>query len=229
MSASSTRISTVTSTSTPRSRTPDRILDVAERLVQVRGYNGFSYADVARELEITKASLHYHFPGKAELGEALISRYAARFVQALSEIDDEITGARAKLDAYVDIYSEVLSQGRMCLCGILAAEYETLPEPMRIAVTRFFDTNQSWLVAVLSQGQADSVLSVNGSLADASTMILSGLQGAMLICRTDGGCERFLSAANRLLDTLAASPSLSVAGRPAMAEQRQPPPPRLGG
>ena len=52
--------------------TAGRILDVAERLVQLRGFNGFSYADVAAELGITKASLHYHFPGKAELGEALI-------------------------------------------------------------------------------------------------------------------------------------------------------------
>ena len=48
--------------------TADRILDSAERLVQVRGFNAFSYADVARELGITKASLHYHFAGKAELG-----------------------------------------------------------------------------------------------------------------------------------------------------------------
>jgi len=47
---------------------------VAERLVQVRGFNGFSYADIAAELHITKASLHYHFATKADLGEALIAR-----------------------------------------------------------------------------------------------------------------------------------------------------------
>jgi hypothetical protein len=52
--------------------TTTRILDVAERLVQTRGHNGFSYADVASELGITRAALHYHYPGKAELGEALI-------------------------------------------------------------------------------------------------------------------------------------------------------------
>ena len=52
--------------------TAAEILDVAERLVQVRGFNGFSYGDVASELKITTAALHYHFAGKAELGEALI-------------------------------------------------------------------------------------------------------------------------------------------------------------
>ena len=55
--------------------TATRILDVAERLAQVRGFNGFSYADIAAEVGITKAALHYHFASKADLGEALISRY----------------------------------------------------------------------------------------------------------------------------------------------------------
>lgn len=178
------------------------MLDAAERLVQVRGYNGFSYADVAQQLQITKASLHYHFPGKAELGEALITRYAERFGEALDEIDREITSARGKLDAYVGIYSNVLADGRMCLCGILAAEYATLPPAMRDAVTRFFEGNEAWLITVLSAGQADGSLSVNGSLNTTSEVILSGLEGAMLIARTRGTSERFRAAATRLLDTL---------------------------
>ena len=71
-----------------KANTATRILDVAERLVQTRGFNGFSYADIAAELGITKASLHYHFAGKAELGEALIVRYGERFADALAAIDD---------------------------------------------------------------------------------------------------------------------------------------------
>src|SRR5271167_853168 len=88
--------------------TRTRILDVAERLVQVRGFNGFSYADVAAELSLTKASLHYHFPSKAELGEALIARYAERFARALADIDANLTHPPAKLDAYASLYAEVL-------------------------------------------------------------------------------------------------------------------------
>src|SRR2546425_1165151 len=63
--------------------TAQRILDVAERLVQTQGFNGFSYADIAAELGITKASLHYHFATKAALGSALITRYGAEFGRAL--------------------------------------------------------------------------------------------------------------------------------------------------
>ena len=179
--------------------TAERILDAAERLVQVRGYNGFSYADVAGELGITKASLHYHFRGKAELGEALIGRYAERFAGALSEIDAGDGDARSKLDAYARIYRDVLSEQRMCLCGMLAADYETLPEPMRAAVVRFFDENEAWLVGVLEEGRADGSLAVSGDTRDAAQAIVSGLEGALLVTRPYGDVARFEAAADRLV------------------------------
>src|ERR671929_772591 len=101
-----------------RTDTADRILDTAERLVQSRGFNGFSYADIAAELGVTKASLHYHFATKAELGEALMERYAARFGAALAEIEARPDDAAAKLAAYAELYASVLSDQRMCLCGM---------------------------------------------------------------------------------------------------------------
>ena len=140
--------------------TATRILDVAERLVQVRGFNGFSYGDVAAELKITKAALHYHFAGKAELGEALIVRYAARFADALVEVEEGRPDAPARLDAYADLYLDVLRQQRMCLCGMMAAEFETLPTPMQDALIRFFDENERWLGHVLEQGRKEGTLDV---------------------------------------------------------------------
>ena len=115
--------------------TASAILDVAERLVQTRGFNAFSYADVATELGITKPALHYHFPGKAELGQALLARYTTRFIDALEAIDAGTSSAASKLERYVDLYGRVLAQERMCLCGMLASDYDTLPKPMRQAVT----------------------------------------------------------------------------------------------
>jgi TetR/AcrR family transcriptional repressor of nem operon len=185
--------------------TASRILDVAERLVQVRGFNGFSYADVASELGVTKASLHYHYPGKAELGEALIARYGTRFAQALEAIDSDTGDALAKLQAYAAIYGDVLRDRRMCLCGMLAAEYGTLPTPMREAIVGFFDDNEAWLAGVLEQGQEEGVLRLDGATSDAAQTIVSGLEGAMLIARPYGDIARFEAAATRLLTSLAYS------------------------
>ena len=183
-------------------RTSERILDIAERLVQTRGFNNFSYADVAAELGITTASLHYHFRGKAELGQALITRYAERFAEALSEIDRDQANAYAKLDAYASLYASVLHGKRMCMCGILAAEYQTLPGPMRAAVIRFFDDNQRWLTDVLEQGLADNSLRFIGSADEIAQSILSTLQGAMLVSRPYGDMDRFRTTARHLLATL---------------------------
>jgi TetR/AcrR family transcriptional regulator, transcriptional repressor for nem operon len=183
--------------------TASRILDVAERLVQSRGFNGFSYADVATELGISKASLHYHFAGKAELGEALIRRYADRFAQALEEIDRGGADARRKLDAYAQLYADVLRKKRMCLCGMLAADYDTLPKPMRNAVIRFFDDNEVWLAGVLEQGNEEGSLHPGGSAREAAQAIVGGLEGAMLIARPYGEVRRFEAAATRLLQSLA--------------------------
>jgi TetR/AcrR family transcriptional regulator, transcriptional repressor for nem operon len=182
--------------------TPERILDIAERLVQLRGFNDFSYADVARELGITTASLHYHFPSKAELGQALITRYTERFLAALDQIDDDLGDAETKLKAYTGLYADVLRDHRMCMCGILAAEYQTLPEPMRDAVIRFFDENQKWLIDVLDQGRQDHTLKITDSTVEIAQSIISTLEGAMLVARPYDDLAIFNSAARRLLASL---------------------------
>jgi TetR/AcrR family transcriptional repressor of nem operon len=183
--------------------TAGRILDVAERLVQSRGFNGFSYADVADELGVTKASLHYHFPGKAELGEALITRYASRFAEALRQIDADCPDVPSKLAAYAALYAGVLQEQRMCLCGMMAADYATLPPAMRAAVLGFFDDNEAWLERVLERGAAEGTLHYEeGTAREQAQLIISTLEGAMLVARPYADPTRFQAAAKRLLASL---------------------------
>ena len=198
---------------TDRGDTATQILDVAERLVQVRGFNGFSYADVAVELKITKAALHYHFAGKAELGEALVARYAARFAEALAAVEERTAEASARLDAYADLYLDVLREQRMCLCGMMAAEYETLPSPMQDAVVRFFDENERWLTRVLEQGREEGTLTFPGPPQETARMIVSGLEGAMLVARPFGDVGRFENAARHLLSSLKTTPPRAAKSR----------------
>jgi TetR/AcrR family transcriptional regulator, transcriptional repressor for nem operon len=160
-----------------------RILDVAERLVQTRGFNGFSYADVAADLGMTKAALHYHFAGKAELGVALVERYAERFSLALDAIDSAGSEVPQKLESYADLYLGVLQDDRMCLCGMLAAEYRTLPEPMQERLRQFFDDNEQWLTRVLEEGRAAGTIELQGTPRETARMVVGSLEGAMLLAR----------------------------------------------
>lgn len=185
-----------------RTDTANQILDVAERLVQVRGFNAFSYADVAKEVHISTASLHYHFPSKSELGEALIARYANRFMAALGEIDEGVADHPRKLAAYVELYVGVLRNERMCLCGMLAAEHETLSAAMQSAVVKFFEKNEAWLAEVLQQGRDQGSLRFAGSPLEEARSIVSALEGAMLVARSFGDINRFQAVAGHLLTSL---------------------------
>lgn len=185
--------------------TSQQILDVAQNLVQKRGFNAFSYADVAKALKVTNASLHYHFPSKADLGHSLIARYEDRFLQALTAIDAGGGTMTDRLHGFVGIYADVLAASHMCLCGMLAAEFETLPRPMQSALDHFFEATEAWLEAVLAQGRRDAEFSFDEPAREVAQFVISTLEGAMILARSQGSPARFRTAAKRLLAGLARS------------------------
>ena len=182
--------------------TAERILDVAERLAQTRGFNGFSYADIATEVAIAKPSLHYHFASKAELGRALIDRYKVVFSEALRVIHEQSRDAVEKLKRYVALYDDVIRQDRLCLCGMFAAEYSTLPKPMQQELRGFFDTNKNWLAAVLDDGLNSGELCFRGTPQERAELLVAGLEGAMLVARSYNDGKRFRCTAEHLLADL---------------------------
>jgi TetR/AcrR family transcriptional repressor of nem operon len=195
--------------------TTQRILDVAERLVQTQGWCGFSYADIAAALDIRKASIHHHFPTKANLGRTLMARYHATFAAALDQITLSPADCASKLDRYAGLYSGVLSDdNRMCLCGMLAADFETLPAPLRADIQAFFELNERWLAGVISAGRKAKTLRFRGSPEVEARLLLSSLQGAMLVARTFGDVARFETVARQLLGSLTRAPAGAVASLP---------------
>jgi TetR/AcrR family transcriptional regulator, transcriptional repressor for nem operon len=185
----------------PRSSgTSQRILDVAERLIQTRGFNGFSYADVAADVGITKASLHYHFPTKADLGLSLVRRYQITFDEALEALSRSGRDTLGLLQGYVELYGSVLRKDRMCLCGMLAAEHTTLPAPMQRALQAFFDANERWLAGVLEAGRRSGELKLSAGPKEEARLLVAGLEGALLVARSFDDADRFQHAADRLLE-----------------------------
>lgn len=189
------------------------ILDVAEQLAQTRGYNGFSYADIAARLGVTKASLHYHFRSKEALGSALLARYHRSFAAALAAIDQRAAAPIDRLREYVGLYDSVMRNDRMCLCGMLAAEYATLPGTMQQGLTAFFDVNERWLTGVLAQGVRAGTFAFRESAKERARVVLGALEGAMLVARSYGDARRFAAAARHVLDDLNES-GVAPPGRP---------------
>ena len=177
-----------------------QILDVAERIVRTRGFNGFSYADVAAEIGIRKASLHYHFPTKTDLGLKLITRFSESVLEALEEIAATYSSNLTRLREYARIYEGSLHDNKMCLCGMFAAEHESISTPMQQAITEFFNCHEQWLENVLEQGRKSGELSFNGSAVEHGRLIVANLQGALLIAKSLGSTERLAGIASNLVE-----------------------------
>ncbi len=182
--------------------TKEHILSVAQKLVQQRGFNGFSYADIAEKVGIRKASLHHHYATKAELGIALLTSYSAQLDDELQRISALPVKADVKLAAYADIFRASLSAERMCMAGMLASEWLTLDTAMLPSLKRFFECNVEWLTEVLAEGKSQKLFFLSGSAADHARILLSALQGALLIARATGEHAAFDATTLLLLKSL---------------------------
>lgn len=163
--------------------TAQHILDVAQDLVRCRGYSAFSYADIAHQVGIRKASIHYHFPAKEDLGRELMARYRAAVQQSLRHIDRTEADPRQQIQQFVTLYRDGLGNCQMCLCGMLAAEIEVLPASVQQEVRAFLSVVQDWLTQVLTAGQQAGCLHLRWDPATEAAQVLATVQGAQLIAR----------------------------------------------
>ena len=191
-----------------RSETAGQILDLAETLIQTRGYSAFSYQDIADSLGIRKASIHYHFPSKTDLGVAVVDRYIARFGEALAAIaDDQSQSSMTMLDFYVQPYLQFASTpDRVCLSGALAGEMMALPPEVRARVDHFFRTHQLWLTKILKRGVARGEFRLAAPAPKVARFIFGALQGALLVKRTTGDLSQINDVVNVMKLQLAARP-----------------------
>jgi len=175
-----------------RSETAEQILDLAEMLIQTRGYSAFSYQDIADSLGIRKASIHYHFPSKTDLGTAVVDRYVARFGAALTAIaEDPSQTSMAMLDFYVEPYiGYAKSADQVCLCGALAGEILALPPELRARVDGFFRAHQAWLTGILKRGMARGEFELPAPASKVARLVFGALQGALLVKRTTGDASQ---------------------------------------
>ncbi|MEM9601506.1 MAG: TetR family transcriptional regulator C-terminal domain-containing protein [Pseudomonadota bacterium] len=176
-----------------------KLTDVAQSSVQKSGLRGLSFRTLANEVGIKSSSVHYHFPEKSDLAQALIEQYTTTFMAKLEAIAAEPWSLKRKLTAFMAVIEDVARSDSLCLCGMLAAELESLSAENRTALRRFFTEMASWLTRELS-AHADEV---NSDLApaDLASVMVSGIEGALLVDRVHGDTVS-LTAQQRLYTSL---------------------------
>ena len=167
----------------------EMIMAAARSTVQAHGYNRLSFRDLANKVGIRSASIHYHFPTKGDLGAALARRYTEDASAALEGLLVESRDPATCLRKYTGLFRIALeNNNRMCLCGIMAAEYDALPEAVKVEVRSFVDVNVAWLAKVLSSMGAFSDTAIAEERAFA---IYAAIAGAQLTARSRGDVSAF--------------------------------------
>ncbi|MBR9868276.1 MAG: TetR/AcrR family transcriptional regulator [Oceanospirillales bacterium] len=180
----------------------DTILEVAKRLVQQRGVNGFSYADIAKEVGVSKPSLHHHFATKSDLVVRLLEHYTEQLIDYLRGLDSDALPARKKVEGFIDLYRHTLSSDRVCLGGMLAAEALTLEPTMHKRLSRFFEYQQSWLEQTLLKGQASGEFYLAMPAVKQARLMIAALQGALVVSRGSDDKTFFEHSVEGLISTL---------------------------
>jgi TetR/AcrR family transcriptional repressor of nem operon len=172
------------------STTKIEILNAAQNIIQLRGYNGFSFADISQTVGIRKASIHHHFSSKSALGLAVIRRYREEFNRFLDEANFKGSTWIEKIHNYAKLYENTLLQNKLCLCGMLASDIETLPKILKKELRAFFNDNVIWIENVIKV-QFKSM--PDKHLQKIAWHIISSLQGGIMLARMQGQKEIFSS------------------------------------
>ena len=182
------------------------LLDLAEKLVRTRGYNGFSYRDLAEQIGIKTASIHYHFPTKGDLGEALIENEREAFARNLAQLDAVEKDPRRRLERFIQFFqaSTIGRDNRMCLGAMLAVEQETLPDAVREATRRLFADNEAWLATALEAGWKKRQFRLRAPAEVVARALFSSLEGALLTARAFRDIRRFEANTRWIVETLTA-------------------------
>ncbi|MBP2300190.1 TetR/AcrR family transcriptional regulator [Azospirillum picis] len=183
----------------------DDILRCARSLIVRGGYNSFSYADISEVVGIRTASIHHHFPSKAELVRTLVAQYRMEAEAGIAELERNVPDPLEQLRAYTGYWERCYADmaAPFCVCALLAGEIPVLPEAVVLEVRAHFRSLSDWLTSVFERGATQGRLRLSGTARSDAEMFLAAVHGAMLSARAYGDAAIFGTVTRPLLDRLA--------------------------
>lgn len=175
--------------------TRENIIDLAEELIRTKGYNAFSYGDIAAVLHIRNAAIHYHFPAKADLGVSVVERELSKIADTRAQ-SGHLPGSQ-QLRMLVRTFYGSSRKGWICLNGSLTPDYLTLPPSLQQKVKDMSESILEWMTECLEEGQKDGSLQFQGLAQDRALLVVSALLSSLLLSRVMGG-----QVFDRMLDQL---------------------------
>lgn len=189
---------------TELSQKASEIVAYTRRLLASGGYKSFSYADIAEQVQIRKASIHHHFPSKAELVRTVVTQYRAEAREGMRMLDEKLNDPLAELNAYVDYWFNCIKDGSapFCICVMLAVELPVLPPEVAAEVTGHFHDLSDWLISLLSRGERSGIFQLKEAPAVEGKALMATVHGAMLAARAYDNPEVFRQIVRPVIDNM---------------------------
>ncbi|MEQ8469725.1 MAG: TetR/AcrR family transcriptional regulator [Marinoscillum sp.] len=157
------------------------IINIANELVLSKGYNAFSFADISKNLGIKKASIHYHFPSKTTLGQALIAQH----IQEANVLFEKNKNKKPilRIQDFFSIYESRKLAGQVCLVGSLATDLYTMEQVIQDDIKNLASIILSGLTDILEDGKSSGDFQFKEDPRTKALMITTNLLGALQVSR----------------------------------------------
>ena len=159
--------------------TKSKILDAAEHMTQTSGVNGFSYLDLAAEVGVKTSSIHYHFKSKADLMLAMVERIEKIHGQAMTNMRVTIVSPQQRLREVVKLFQGYVSEDKFCLCGMMAAELQSMSDEVKTRLKSYFKQLQDWLEKQFKEMKRRDARGL-------ALGFVGALEGSLLLARLQG-------------------------------------------
>jgi TetR/AcrR family transcriptional repressor of nem operon len=163
--------------------TRTKILNSAQRLIQTRSFEGFSFQDIADEVGIRKASLYHHFDSKDAVAIGVLKR-GADWVTGQLDATKELAPPE-RLERYFDLFHDLHGKAeRMCPGGSFASVLGAVSPAVQRALHAFTKMHLDWLEGVVREGAELGAFEIGEQAPrDVALQIFSSVQGALLTGR----------------------------------------------
>ena len=194
----------------------DQLLEHASVLIRQRGYNGFSYRDLAELVGVKTSSIHYYFPAKDDLVLEVVRLYRERSQARLAAIDTSLPLIE-QAERYVGPLRNDIELNQICLAGMLSAEVLALPDAIRSYLQAHFQANETWITNLLRRAEAERGQPYPVPPQLLAKVLYGAIQNGIITARMSGSSDRLDAAADMLLGAVRGSMCAVAEHEPALA------------
>ena len=179
--------------------TKETIVLLGDELIRKKGYNAFSYADISKQLNVKNAAIHYHFPTKPDLAEAVVDFHTDSFNRFTEKASSRNEADQIKM--FLNFYASIQLSGKLCVIGSFAGDWNSMEEEIQHKVTEFTEHVLSWITDTLSKGKEKNLLSFSSPAKIEALKILTNMCAGTQLARVTGSND-FTEIKNSILNEI---------------------------